>query len=297
MLRQLFVSMRPRQWSKNIFVFAGIVFSGELLHHPLELAEALLAFAIFCMASSSVYLINDLVDIERDRLHPTKCKRPLAARRLDPRVALVAAILLIAVAVPVAFGMNSYFGGVLLAYLALMLAYSFLLKNIVIVDVFAIAAGFVLRAAGGAVAIGVPISPWLLLCMTLLALFLGLAKRRHELLLLERGASAHRIILKEYSARMVEEMISIVTAGTIMAYSLYTFFGTAWETMPYRFTDRVPFMMLTIPFVIYGIFRYLYLIYQKNSGGSPEEILLGDIPFLSNMVLWGISVVVILYVV
>jgi 4-hydroxybenzoate polyprenyltransferase len=294
-LRELFISMRPRQWSKNIFVFAGLVFSGELFNDPLALAEALLAFAVFCMASSAVYLINDLVDVERDRLHPTKRNRPLAARRLDPRVALIAAIILIAVAAPVAFLMNAYFGGVVLVYFVLMLAYSFVLKNIVIVDVFAIAAGFVLRAAGGAVAIQVSISPWLLVCMTLLALFLGLAKRRHELLLMERGANVTRTILKEYSARLVEEMISIVTASTIMAYSLYTFFGADWETMPYRFTRRIPFMMATIPFVLYGVFRYLYLVYRKNSGGSPEEILLGDLPFLVNMVLWGISVVVILY--
>jgi 4-hydroxybenzoate polyprenyltransferase len=176
-----------------------------------------------------------------------------------------------------------------------MLAYSFLLKNIVIVDLFAIAAGFVLRAAGGAVAIEVSISPWLLVCMTLLALFLGLAKRRHELLLLENGAGSHRYILQEYSASLLEEMISIVTASTIMAYSLYTFFGTEWETMPYRFTNRIPYMMLTIPFVIYAVFRYLYLVYQRNSGGSPEEILLGDVPFLINLVLWAVSVVVILY--
>lgn len=295
MLRELFISMRPRQWSKNIFVFAGVVFSGELFDHPLALAEALLAFAVFCMASSSVYLINDLIDIERDRLHPTKRNRPLAAGRLRPRVAVAAAVILIAAATPVAFLMNPYFGGILLGYFSLMLAYSFLLKNVVIVDIFALAAGFVLRAAGGAVAIEVSISPWLLVCMTLLALFLGLAKRRHELLLLEQGASAHRTILKEYSAQLVEEMISIVTASTVMAYSLYTFFGADWETMPYRYTGQIPFMMVTIPFVLYGIFRYLYLVYRKNSGGSPEEILLGDIPFIVNMLLWGISVVAILY--
>jgi 4-hydroxybenzoate polyprenyltransferase len=294
-LRELFITMRPRQWSKNVFAFAGVVFSRELFNHPLALAEALLAFAIFCMASSAVYLVNDLVDVERDRAHPTKRNRPLAARRLDPRAAIVAAIVLMVVATPAAFLMSPYFGGILLAYFGLMLAYTFLLKNIVIVDLFVLAAGFVLRAAGGAVAIGVSISPWLLVCMTLLALFLGLAKRRHELLLLEEGAGTHRHILKEYSSSLLEEMISIVTASTIMAYSLYSFFGAEWETMPYRYTNRIPFMMLTIPLVIYAVFRYLYLVYQKNSGGSPEEILLGDIPFLVNMLLWGVSVVVILY--
>lgn len=295
MLRYLFISMRPRQWTKNVFVFAGVVFSRELFKNPLALAEALLAFALFCMASSAVYLVNDYADIERDRAHPIKRTRPIAAGLLNPRVALLAAVILIAVATPIAFLMNPYFGGILLVYFGLMLSYSFLLKNIVIVDLFAIAAGFVLRAAGGAVAIEVSISPWLLVCMTLLALFLGLAKRRHELLLLENGAVSHRYILQEYSAGLLEEMISIVTASTIMAYSLYTFFGTEWETMPYRFTNRIPYMMLTIPFVIYAVFRYLYLVYQRNSGGSPEEILLGDVPFLINLVLWAVSVVVILY--
>jgi len=294
-VRELFITMRPRQWSKNIFVFAGVVFSRELFNHPIALAEAALAFALFCMASSAVYLINDISDIERDRAHPIKRNRPLAAGRLRPRTAVIAAAILVVVAVPVAMWMSLYFGGIILAYIGLMLAYSFLLKNVVIVDVFTLAAGFVLRAAGGAVAIGVSISPWLLVCMTLLALFLGLAKRRHELLLLDNGAGTHRQILSEYSSALLEEMISIVTASTIMAYSLYTFFGAEWETMPYRYTNRIPFMMLTIPFVIYAVFRYLYLVYQKNTGGSPEEILLGDIPFIVNMLLWGISVVVILY--
>jgi len=292
--------MRPRQWSKNVFVFGGIVFARELFV-PAALVKAVLAFVLFCMVSSAVYLINDMVDIERDRAHPTKRNRPLAAGRLRPATAVTAAVVLVVVALPLALLLNLPFGGgpnfpfalTLLAYFGLMQAYSFVLKNIVLLDVFAIASGFVLRAVGGAVAIPVFISPWLLVCMVLLALFLGLAKRRHELILLNDEAGTHRRILREYSSALLEEMISVVTASTVMAYSLYTFYPflahNVEEKAPY------PYMMFTIPFVIYAIFRYLYLVYQKNRGGSPEEILLRDVPFLVNILLWGLCVLVILY--
>lgn len=294
-LRDLLLSTRPRQWTKNVFVFAGLVFAGKLFD-PILLAESLLAFALFCLASGAVYLINDVADIEKDRAHPVKRNRPLASGRLRPQAAIIAAVVLIVVAVPAAFRLNRYFGGLLLTYFLLMLAYSFLLKKIVILDIMTIAAGFALRAAGGAVAIGVPISPWLLVCMVLLALFLGLAKRRHELLLLENNAGQHRGILREYSTVMLEEMISVVSASTVIAYALYTFFGPEHQvTLPYAYTQRIPYMMLTVPFVIYGIFRYLYLVYQKKSGGSPEEILLHDLPFLTNLLLWAVAVVAILY--
>lgn len=296
-LRYLLISMRPRQWTKNVFVFAGLVFSRGL-RDPLLLAESLLAFVLFCMASGAVYLINDVADIARDRAHPVKRHRPLAAGLLRPRTAIIAAAVLIGLAIPAATWLSPYFGGVLSTYLALMLAYSFLLKKMVIIDILTIAAGFALRAAGGAVAISVPISPWLLVCTVLLALFLGLAKRRHELLLLENNAGQHRGILREYSTPLLEEMISIVSASTIIAYSLYTFFGPeSGETMPYTYTRQIPYMMLTVPFVIYAIFRYLYLVYRKRGGGSPEEVLLHDLPFLVNLLLWAVCVVTILYVV
>lgn len=288
MFRDLFLTMRPKQWSKNVFVFAGVVFSQNLLVLA-NLAKALLAFVLFCLASSAVYLINDVQDIERDRAHPSKRNRPLAAGRLRPVTALAAAGALLLIALPVAFWLSIPFGIILLIYFVLMQAYSFYLKQVVILDVFAIATGFVLRAAGGALAIPVFISPWLLVCMILLALFLGLAKRRHELILLNNDASQHRTILQEYSPPLLESMISVVTACTVMAYTLYTVFAPNLPQDPY------PYMMITIPFVIYAIFRYLYLVYQKDGGGSPEEILFRDLPFLINLLLWGGSVLVILY--
>lgn len=288
MFRDLLITMRPKQWSKNIFVFAGVVFSQNLLDLEI-LAKSGLAFVLFCMASSAVYLINDVLDIERDRAHPTKRTRPVAAGRLRPSAAIVTAVLLLLVSAPLAFWLSVPFGIILLLYFALMQAYSFYLKNIVILDVFTIAMGFVLRAAGGALSIPVLISPWLLVCMILLALFLGLAKRRHELILLNNEASDHRSILQEYSPPLLEAMISVVTACTVMAYTLYTVFA---PNLPH---DPYPYMMVTIPFVIYAIFRYLYLVYQRDGGGSPEEILFRDLPFLVNLLLWGGSVLVILY--
>jgi 4-hydroxybenzoate polyprenyltransferase len=289
-LRDLLISMRPKQWSKNVFVFAGIVFSRELFALP-ALGKALLAFFLFCMVSSATYLLNDVRDIARDRAHPIKRNRPLASGRLRPAVAIAAALLLVAISFPIGFILNLPLGVVLVIYFALMQAYTFRLKEVVILDVFTLAAGFVLRVVGGAVAISVMISEWLFICMLLLSLFLALAKRRHELLLLSDGAGSHRPILAEYSPALLEEMLSIITASTVMAYSLYTFFATNLQDLGYPF----PYMMLTIPFVIYAIFRYLYLVYQKNGGGSPEEVLLRDIPFLVNLLLWGGAVVTILY--
>ncbi len=298
--RDLWVTMRPKQWTKNVFVFGGIVFARELFLWT-ALLKAILAFVLFCMVSSAVYLINDVVDRERDRMHPIKRKRPLASGRLRPAPAIATAALLVGISLPLGFLLNYPFEGAinlpfglsLTAYFSLMLAYSFALKNVVILDVFAIAAGFVLRAVGGAVAIPVFISPWLLVCTVLLSLFLGLAKRRHELVLLNNDAQQHRGILREYSPALLEEMISVVTACTVMAYSLYTFY----PFFAHGEEDRAPYpyMMFTIPFVIYAIFRYLYLVYQKEGGGSPEEVLLGDVPFLVNILLWGTCVLVILY--
>jgi 4-hydroxybenzoate polyprenyltransferase len=296
MFRDLLTTMRPRQWSKNVFVLAGVVFSRELFN-PVSLTRSMLALVLFCMASSAVYLINDVSDIERDRAHPVKRNRPLAAGRLRPLTALLTAALLIAIATPSAFFLSPLFGATLLVYLGLMTLYSFALKNLVILDVLTISLGFVLRAVGGTLVVGVVISPWLLVCMILLALFLGLAKRRHELLLLETGAGEHRRILQEYSSAVLDQMITVVSATTLMAYTLYTYFAhrEPGMTTEIPYIPDVPFLMFTIPFVIYAIFRYLYLVYQKNKGGSPEEILLHDIPFLIDMVLWGLSVLVILY--
>lgn len=287
MLRLLIKSMRPKQWTKNVFVWAALVFDRKLFQTQ-YLLPTLAGFAIFCLLSSAVYLINDLVDIEQDRQHPVKRNRPLASGQLHKSVAVIAAILIIALCVPAAFALNTAFGVISLVYLGLMVVYSFYLKNHVIVDVMTIAAGFVLRVAGGVVLVNVErFSPWLYICMTLLALFLGFSKRRHELALLAENANNHRAILDQYSLRFLDEMINVVASSTVIAYSLYTFFA---PNVPANHT-----MMLTIPFVLYGIFRYLYLIHIKQEGGSPEELLLKDKPFFLNLVLFGMAVIVVMY--
>lgn len=287
MLRLLIKSMRPKQWTKNVFVWAALVFDRKLFQTQ-YLLPTLAGFAVFCLLSSAVYLINDLVDIEQDRQHPVKRNRPLASGQLHKSVAVIAAILIIALCVPAAFALNAAFGVISLVYLGLMVVYSFYLKNHVIVDVMTIAAGFVLRVAGGVVLVNVErFSPWLYICMTLLALFLGFSKRRHELALLAENANNHRAILDQYSLQFLDEMINVVASSTVIAYSLYTFFA---PNVPANHT-----MMLTIPFVLYGIFRYLYLIHIKQEGGSPEELLLKDKPFFLNVVLFGVAVIIVMY--
>jgi len=287
MLKELIISMRPKQWTKNVFLFAALVFDLKLFNSVL-LGKTIAAFALFCLLSSAVYLINDLTDIERDRLHPTKRNRPLPAGRLSLSWAIGAAIVLPAISLPLSFYLDLTFGLIALSYLLLQVAYSFGLKNVVILDVMTVATGFVLRvAAGAAVAQAERFSPWLYVCTTLLALFIALGRRREELILLEDNANQHRKILEEYSPAFIDEMLTVVTAATIIAYSLYTFSA---ENLPQN-----KLMMLTIPFVIYGLLRYLYLIHQKNLGGSPEEIVLKDIPLLVSNLLWGLTAVIILY--
>lgn len=287
MLRLLLKSMRPKQWTKNVFVWAALVFDRKLLQTE-YLIPTLAGFVIFCLISSAVYLINDLVDIEKDRQHPVKRNRPLASGRLPKSAAMIAAVALIAVCVPASLVLNSSFAIISIGYLILMVAYSFFLKHLVIIDVMTIAAGFVLRVAAGVVLVDVErFSPWLYICMTLLALFLGFSKRRHEIALLADDANNHRAILDQYSLVLLDEMINVVASSTVIAYSLYTFFA---PNVPANHS-----MMLTIPFVLYGIFRYLYLIHIKKEGGSPEELLLKDRPFFLNVVLFGIAVVALMY--
>lgn len=287
MLRLIFRTMRPRQWTKNVFVFAALVFDGKLGRLPL-VAQTMAAFVAFCLVSSVVYIINDVVDIEKDRAHPTKRWRPLASGQLSPRVALGAAAILAALALGGAFAWGSELGWVVLGYLALNLAYSFYLKRIVIIDVLSIAAGFVLRVVAGVVVVDVVrFSPWLYVCTTLLALLLGLGKRRHELTLLAGGATAHRAILDHYTIPFLDQLIGLVTSTTIIAYSLYTFSA---PNLPPN-----DLMMVTIPFVIYGLFRYLYLIHVRGEGGAPDELLLRDLPLLASVALWGLAAIAILY--
>ncbi len=288
MLTALLRITRPKQWTKNLIIFAGLIFSKNLL--DLELfAKSFLAFILFSFLSGSVYIINDILDLEKDKKHPQKCKRPLPSGEVKIPLAWGLAIFLAFFSLGFSFLQGFPFGLIALSYLLLITFYSLFLKNIAILDVLSISLGFVLRAVAGAIIIKVLISPWLLICTTLLALFLALAKRRHELVLLEARAAEHRFILKEYTPRLLDQMISVVTASTLMAYSLYTIWP---ETVDKFQTEN---LLLTIPFVLYGIFRYLYLIYRKDMGGSPEIILIKDKPLIVNLVLWFSVVMLALY--
>lgn len=277
-------SMRPKQWTKNAIIFAPLIFAQKFTETA-PVAEACLAFLIFCGLSGAVYIINDLLDIEQDRKHPLKCLRPLASGLLSPRAAVSFLLALLAAAVAGALLLLDWqFGLIAAAYIVLQISYSLWLKHVVIIDVFCIAAGFLLRVAAGAEAIDVTFSTWLFFCTILLALFLALSKRRHELVLLEDSAAQHRRILFEYSTDLLDQMISIVTTATLIAYILYT---VSDETVAKFGSDKLKF---TIPFVLYGIFRYLYLIHQKNEGGSPEKVLLNDRPILVTVLLYGLTV-------
>jgi len=284
----LIVSVRPGEWTKNLFVFAGLLF-GQRLTDPLAVRRAGLAFLIFCALAGVVYLVNDVADRDRDRQHPRKRNRPIASGALGVPTALGAATVLTAGGLAAAWWLGRDFFAVAAGYLLLLVLYSGPLKHIVIIDVLTIAIGFVLRVAAGAVAIGVPISQWLLICTILLALFLGLSKRRHEIVLLADGAIGHRRILEEYSPYLLDQMIGVVTASTLMAYMLY---ATSHETAD-RFGTSL--LGLTIPFPLYGIFRYLYLVHRKEGGGSPAELLLNDRPLLACVALWAVGVAVIIY--
>ena len=286
-LAALVVSLRPRQWSKNLFVFAGLVFAQQLFT-PAAIV-ALAAFAVFCGLSGAVYLFNDVADRERDRRHPTKRHRPIAAGRLGAGVAVSVGIALSVAALVAGFAINAVFGLAALMYVTLLLAYSVWLKHVVIVDVLVVAIGFTLRAVAGALAIDVEISGWLLICTVQIALFLALGKRRHEYIALAGGAQLHRPILAEYSERLLDQMIAVVTASTVTAYALYTM---SPETVAKFHTHLLP---ATLPFVLYGIFRYLYLLYRKQLGGNPSDLFLSDRALLVNTVLWVVTVLLILY--
>jgi len=282
-------SLRPAQWTKNLFVFAGLLFGGRLLQED-ALWRSGVAFAVFCAISGAVYLFNDLADRQADQRHPLKRMRPIASGQLNARTALMTGIVLGAGGIVAAALLDPLLGAVAAGYVTLLLLYSAALKHLVILDVLTIAAGFVLRSVAGAVAVSVPISHWLLICTTLLALFLALSKRRHELVLLGDGAISHRRILEEYSPYLLDQMIAVVTASTLIAYTLYSVSPDTAERLG---TDRLG---LTIPFVLYGIFRYLYLVHQKRGGGSPAAMLLNDVPLLTCVGLWTLSVALILYV-
>ena len=281
-------SVRPGQWPKNVLVFAPLVFAHQALETR-SLVRALAVFALFCLASGAVYIVNDLLDRASDREHPVKCRRPIASGALSPAAAAAAAVLIGAGALSAAMLLDRRVAAVLGVYLLVNLLYSRVLKHLVILDVMTIAAGFVLRVVAGGIAVGVALSSWLLLCTSLLALFLGFGKRRHELVLLSDGASTHRRILEEYSPYLLDQMIGVVTASTLMAYIISTI---SPEMVQKYHTD---WLGLTVPFPLYGIFRYLYLVHRKEGGGSPTEMLLTDRPLLVCVALWALAVVLIIY--
>jgi 4-hydroxybenzoate polyprenyltransferase len=284
----LLASVRPQEWVKNTFLFAPLFFSQNLLNLEL-LAKSFVAFGYFCLASGGVYLINDICDRERDKKHPQKSSRPIASGAIPVGMAMTAAIFLLGTAIIGALLVNWLLGLVTFGYVVLNIAYSNWLKHVVILDVFSIAAGFVLRVIAGAVVIDVVTSHWLLICTMLLALFLGFSKRRYELVNLTTDASLHRRVLEEYDPLFLDMMIGIVTSVTVVAYVFYTISN---ETVQRFHTDK---LLLTVPFVLYGIFRFLYQVYHKNGGGDPSRTLLTDGPLLLNIVLWGLSCGVIIY--
>jgi 4-hydroxybenzoate polyprenyltransferase len=284
----LALSLRPTQWTKNLIIFAALIFGQRLLDSSAVLTS-ITAFAVFCALSGVVYLVNDVADREADRQHPIKRLRPIASGDVPVPVALATAVVLAAVALGVAFLVRPQFGMISAGYLLLLGSYSGPLKHVVIIDVLTIAVGFVIRAAAGAVAIQVEIGHWLLIVTLLLALFLALSKRRHELVLLAGGATSHRRILQEYSPYLLDQMISVVTASTLVAYAFSTI---SPEVIAKLGTDKLG---LTFPFPLYGIFRYLYLVHQKDGGGSPSDMLLNDRPLLICVGLWALAVVLIIY--
>ncbi len=288
MYKALLETMRPRQWTKNFVVFAGILFSLQIFQ-VLPLLKTTVAFFLFCMVSGTVYILNDILDYERDLVHPEKKLRPIPSGRLPKTHAKMAGILIGTLSLVASFMVSNAFGIIALTYLTMNIAYSLYLKHVVIVDVMIIAIGFVLRAVAGAVVIDVRISEWLLICTFLLALFLALCKRRHELKLIENQAANHRAVLQEYSLGLVDQMISVVTSSALMAYALYTISDKVVE----KFNTQN--LIFTVPFVLFAIFRYLYLVHLQNLGGSPDRVLIQDKAMVIDIILWVISVTGILY--
>jgi 4-hydroxybenzoate polyprenyltransferase len=281
-------TMRPQQWTKNAIVYAGLVFDGKLLQLDLLLLTTAVALC-FCLASSSVYILNDLVDMAKDRRHPRKRLRPLPNGQLNPRFAMAASILLSAISIIVTTWIDVRIGAILGLYLVQNVAYSFYLKNIVLIDVMVLSLGFLLRVVAGVLVVNVSnFSPWLYVCVTLLALFLGFGKRRHEITLLAGQAAAHRASLGQYNLPLLDQIIGIVTTSIIITYTLYTF--EAQTAMAGNGQ-----MLLTVPFVFYGIARYLYLIHVEHLGGAPDELLLKDRHLIVTCLLWMLTVVVLIY--
>lgn len=287
-VRDLLQLVRPAQWSKNAILFAAILFSKHLFDPP-ELLRVLAAFASFCCISSAAYVMNDLRDAERDRRHPQKRFRPIPAGRVRPGAALAIGLGAAVLGFSIAAALGLGFLGLVAFYLVWQVGYTFFMKEVVILDVMALSVGFVVRAVAGGVVIDVPVSPWLIICTFLLALFMGFAKRRHEVILLDAGAAEHRRSLRDYSPYFLDQMISVVTASTVVAYATYTISPEVQEKL------GTSHLYLTIPFVLFGIFRYLYLVHQKEEGGNPTQIMLTDVPLIVDVLLWGLTAALLLY--
>ncbi len=282
------ISMRPKQWIKNLFVFAPLGFSKSLLVFPLNLT-AFLAFVIFCVLSGCVYIINDIADKGEDKKHPEKSLRPIASGNLSASIASGIVAILLCLCFTGGYLVGNGFLAILVLYFIMNLLYSKFLKHVILLDVFAISFGFVLRVIGGGIAVNVELSSWILLCTLLIALFLALCKRRHEILLLEDNASSHRKILSEYTPYFLDQLIAVVTAAVVVSYAFYTMSND----VKILFGNNN--LKFTVPFVLYGIFRYLYLVHRKDLGGNPTEIMVTDLPMLVNMGLWAIIVVMVIY--
>ncbi len=288
----ILAAMRPKQWIKNLLLFAGLIFS----HHFFDIVRvryAIVGFVLFCLISGVIYIINDIRDADSDRLHPLKCKRPIASGRLPVSVAYAAAAILAVLALLGSFALNWEFASLVMIYFVLMLAYSIWLKHVVILDLMIVAMGFVLRAIAGVKAIELPgediaITPWFISCILFLALFIIICKRRHELVLLSDDAGHHRPVLEHYSPAFLDQMVSVATAATVVSYSLYVTIGV--PNLP-----GGPYLIYTLPFVLYGIFRYLFLVYKRDEGGAPESTFLQDPALIINVILWLIVVSLILY--
>jgi 4-hydroxybenzoate polyprenyltransferase len=287
-LADLVQILRPTQWAKNTVLFAALIFAKHLFVIE-DFLTVCAAFVAFCFVSSGAYVMNDIRDCERDRQHPLKSRRPLPSGAIPLRSAAWLSGVLMAAGLIGATILGTGFAILTAIYLLLQVAYTFLLKEVVILDVMSIAAGFVIRAVAGGVVIDVPVSPWLIICTFLLALFLGFSKRRHELVLLEGRAENHRAALREYSPYFLDQMISVVTASTVVAYAIYTASPEVQEKLG---TDK---LYLTVPFVLFGIFRYLYLVHQREEGGNPTQLLLRDRPMLADVLLWIVTAMILLY--
>lgn len=289
MYRALIKTLRPRQWPKNLFIMAAVVFDRQLsLSNPIPLFRTLIGFALFCFLSSAVYILNDLMDIEADRQHPTKRNRPIASGQLPIPVAIAAEVVLLLIVFPASYALSTGFFVIALAYFVTNVLYSFWLKHIPLIDVLVLASGFVLRVAAGVMIIHVErFSPWLYVVTTLLALYIGFGKRRAELSILDGNTTSHRKVLQGYNIPLLDQLITVVSSSTVLAYSLYTFSA---QNLPADHT-----MMLTIPFVLYGVFRYLYLIQVQHEGGAPEELLLSDRPLQITILLYGLAILLIIY--